>query len=208
VGHVPILSYSPSTGLYQSTIRFSATQRGLGDIRAVGEINNSLVRLHTTYRLQQVANDGQHQDVYADDGNLNLHLAPGSLPGNETYFVVMPPGATPGPLPTGLGVVGFPYAVTASGALAALAKPAILTLRYDPLLLNLGAVPAELGIYRWEPNNQSWQALPSTLDEEHTAVSATVTALGTYALLALAESLRPLRASIYLPIISTMTENQ
>lgn len=32
----------------------------------------------------------------------------------EAYFVVMPPGALPGPLPPGRVLVGAPYDVTAS----------------------------------------------------------------------------------------------
>ena len=54
--------------------------------------------LQTTYRLQRVLNDQRH-DVYSDDGNLSLHLEPGSLPGEEAYLVVMPPGGLPGSAP-------------------------------------------------------------------------------------------------------------
>jgi hypothetical protein len=152
-------------------------------IRARGAVGDSLVRLQSTYRLQRVLSDRSH-DVYSDDGNLSLHLEPGSLLGDEAYFVVMPPGAVPGPLPAGLVLVGDPYDVTASGALVTLEQPAILTLRYDGTLVTLSSAPEGLGIYRWNPIGETWQAVPASLDEGQRVMAAPVTALGTYALLA------------------------
>lgn len=94
----------------------NATKRRMGRIRAVGEVESRLIRLQSTYQLQRVSNDQAH-DVYSTDGNLSLHLESGSLPRNEAYLVVMPPGAIPGPLPEGLVLVGDSYDVIASGAL-------------------------------------------------------------------------------------------
>jgi hypothetical protein len=182
IGHVPTLSYSPVSDTYEGQISFSAAERGMGRIRAVGEVGGGLVRLQSTYRLQRVLND-LGDDVYSDDGNLSLHLGPGSLPGNEAYLVVMPTGALPGTLPPGLALVGDSYDVTASGALAELEKPAILRLRYDGELLSSPVLTDELGIYRWNPNTATWQAVPGSLDQEHRTLAAPVTALGTYALL-------------------------
>jgi len=153
----------------------------MGSLRAVGTRGNSLVRLQTTYRLQRVAGD-ESQDVYSDDGDLALHLEPGSLPGAEAYLVVMPPGAVPGPLPAGRVLVGDPYNVTASGALVTLEKPAILKLHYDQSLV--AGAPAGLGIYRWDPNTDQWQWVPGRIDTEQAAVVAAARTLGAYALLA------------------------
>jgi len=183
VGHAPTLSYSPGTATYEGQISFSATERGTGRIRAVGAVGGGLVRLQSTYRLQRVLND-QSSDVYSDDGNLSLHLEPGSLPGDEAYLVVMPPGALPGPLPEGLVLVGDPYDVTGSGALVTLEKPAVLRLHYDGALVTSASAPAGLGLYRWDPRGERWQAVEGELDEEQRVIVAPVTALGTYALLA------------------------
>ena len=178
----------------------------MGRIRAVGEVGGGLVRLQSTYRLQQVTNERSH-DVYSNDGNLSLHLEPGSLPGNEAYLVVMPPGAVPGPLPAGLVLLGDPCDVTASGALVALENPAILKLHYDGALVNSSSAPPGLGIYRWDPTSETWQAISGNLDEEQKAMVAPVTTLGTYGLLAPPGSwMEPLPYGVFLPIILKNSE--
>jgi hypothetical protein len=182
-GHGPSLSYSSGTDVYTGEISFSATERGTGRIRTMGEVGGSLVRLQSTYRLQRVMND-RDQDVYSDDGNLSLHLEPGSLLSESSYLVVMPPGAGPGPSPAGLVPVGDVYDVTASGALAELAKPAVLTLRLDGALVNSSSAPPGLGIYRWDPNSRTWLALAGEFDETQKAMVTTVSTLGAYALMA------------------------
>ena len=63
---------------------------------------------------------------------------------------------------------------TASGALVELEKPAILKLHYDGALINQSSAPEGLGIYRWNPNSEMWQAVPGGLDEEQRAVVASV----------------------------------
>jgi hypothetical protein len=154
--------------------------------------------LQAAYRLQRTSND-QAQILYSNDGNLSLYLEPGSLPGNETYVAVMPPGAIPGSLPVDqdLVLVGDPYDITASGSVVTLEKPAVLTLRYDGALVNPGVTPEGLGLYRWNSSKHRWQTVPdSRLDEAEKTIVAPVTVLGTYALLA-----PPPSSSIYLPII-------
>ncbi|MFQ5855936.1 MAG: FG-GAP repeat domain-containing protein [Anaerolineae bacterium] len=198
VGQAPTLSYSPASDSYEGQFSFSATMRGMGRIQAAGAVGNSLVRLQSTYRLQRAVND-RGQDVYSNDGDLNLHLEPGSLPGDEAYLVVMPPGAIPGPLPDGLVLVGDPYDVTASGALVTLEQPAVLKLHYDAALVD-GATATQLGVYRWDPSSERWWLVPGTLDEEQRAMVASVRALGTYALLAPAGPwIEP--SQVFLPLV-------
>lgn len=189
-------NYTPTTNTYNGQVSFSASEQGMWRIRAGGTIGNTFVRLQSTYRLQRVVNT-QSQDIYSDDGNLSLHLEIGSLAGSEAYFVVMPPGAAPGPLPSGLVLIGDIYDITASGALVSLEKPGVLALHYDGVLINSSSVPVGLGIYRWNPSSQKWQAVPGSSDEEHRVAVASVTVLGTYALLAPAGS----KQGIFLPVI-------
>ncbi len=182
-GQAPSMSYNSTTNSYEGRVTFSATERGMGRIQAFGVGGNNLVRLQTTYRLQHVTND-QEQDLYANDGNLNLHLESGSLPGNEAYFIIMTPGAIPGPLPDDLVLIGDPYAIIASGALSTLEKPAILTLRYDQTLVSIPEELTGLGIYRWDLNQQVWEKVPGHLDEDRRVMVASITMLDTFALLA------------------------
>ena len=100
----------------------------------------------------------------------------------------------------GWGLVGDPYAVRASGAVVDLETPGLLKLHYDGALV--GRVPEGLGVYRWDPNGEVWQVVPGRLDEEQKALVATVTALGTYALLAPEGSwIEPLPNTVFLPLI-------
>jgi hypothetical protein len=202
VGYAPQLSFSSTTGAYEGQISFSATERGTGRLQVVGEASGDLISLQTTYRLQRVVN-AQGYNVYSNDGNLDLRLEPGTLPGNDSYVVVMPPGAIPGPLPGGLTLVGDPYDVTASGApTLQKSKPAVLSLHYDKALVSGAAPPAGLKIYRWNPASSTWQAIGGTLDLEHRAVTAQITALGTYALLAPSGPWAAPRLEVFLPLVS------
>jgi photosystem II stability/assembly factor-like uncharacterized protein len=198
-GFAPTLSYSPTTDAYEGRISFSANQLGLGHIRTVGSSGNSLVRLQSTYRLQRVINS-TNASIFSNDGNLELHLDSGDLPGSEAYAVVMPPGAIPGPLPAGLTLVGDPYDVTVSGA-ATLQKPAVLSLRYDKALVSGTAPPAGLKIYRWNPNSTTWQEVGGMIDPEHRAVTAQIRALGTYVLLAPPGEWQKPANPIFLPLV-------
>jgi hypothetical protein len=149
-------------------------------------MSDSRVRMHATYRLQQVRND-RFNDVYSDDGNLHLQIDEGSLPADEAYFVVMPPGAIPGPLPAGKTLLGDAYDVSASGALTALEKPAVLAMHFDQFLLP-DSTPAEnMDIYRWDPLEGEWMALGAEVDEEQGALVSTLRALGVYAVLVTGE---------------------
>jgi hypothetical protein len=195
VAYAPVLTGS---GTYIGEISFSATERGTGRIQVAGESGGDLAYLQTTYRLQRVVN-AQGYNVYSNDGNLDLRLEAGSLPGSESYMVVMPPGAIPGALPAGLTLVGDLYDITVSGA-ATLQKPALLSLRYDKALAGGGAPPAGLKIYRWNPVTAAWQAVGSTIDPERRAVTAQVTALGAYALLAPSGPWAAPRLEIFLPL--------
>jgi hypothetical protein len=183
VGQTPLLHYRPSHGTWEGQVQVSAGAHGTGRVQVAAASGAQLVRLQTTYRLQQVRNEVV-QEVYADDGNLSLHLAAGSLPGKDAYLVVMPPGALPGPAPAGRALVGNVYALSGSGALVQLERPGVLTLHYDGGLLGGTGAPVGVALYRWEPGSASWQALASELDAAHQAVVAPVQALGTYALFA------------------------
>ena len=155
----------------------------MGRVRVFGSMDDSRVRLQSAYRLQRVRND-RFSEVYSDDGNFYLQIDGGSLPADEAFFVVMPPGAVPGPLPAGMTLIGDPYDVTASGALVALEKPAALALHYDRHLLPDDFALDGMAVYRWDPVEDVWRMVDSELDEEQGALTGAIRALGIYAILA------------------------
>ncbi len=182
VEYAPVIAYSPTTGTYSGQISFAATEQGLGRVRVFGSMADSRVRMQSNYRLQHVVNN-RFGEVYSDDGNLHLQIDAGSLPASEAYFVVMPPGAIPGPLPPEMTLLGDPYDITASGALTRLEKPAVLAMHYDHHLLADGGTVADLAIYRWNPAEERWDLVPSDVDLSQGALVGTIQSLGTYALL-------------------------
>ena len=182
VEYAPVIAYSPTTGTYSGQISFAATEQGLGRVRVFGSMADSRVRLQSNYRLQHIVND-RFGEVYSDDGNLHLQIDAGSLPASEAYFVVMPPGAIPGPLPPGMTLLGDPYDITASGALTRLEKPAVLAMHYDHHLLVEGVAAEDLAVYRWDPAEGTWVQAPTTEDASQGAHVGIIQALGTYALL-------------------------
>lgn len=194
LGFAPPLSYNSLTRAYEGHLSLNAVERGTGRIRTSGD----LPLLQSTYRLQYVVNT-QAQVVYSDDGNMSLHLEPGSLPSDAAYIVVMPPGATPGPLPADLALVGDVYDVTASGALTVLERPAVLKLHYNSVVTGAPAPPDRLGLYRWDGG--AWQSVPAVVDAKQAAVVASVRTLGTYALMAPPGPWMEPRHYIYMPVV-------
>jgi hypothetical protein len=197
-GFAPTLNYSPTRDTYEGQVTFSADTAGTGQVQVVGDDGGQLVQRQSSYRVQRVVRDAPGE-VFSDDGNLWLYLAEESIPGKAAYLAVMPPGALPGPLPAGMTIVGDAYDLTASGALVALERPALLRLRYDPDLA--AGNPGQIGLYRWEPDRETWQPVAATLNAEHQTLSAPVTLLGTYALLVTTPSSPPLQQQVFLPFV-------
>ncbi len=182
ISRSPELSYSAVREGYEARISFSATARGSGQLRADRRVGGDRAVIQTFYRLQRIEPRGAWE-VFSNDGNLWLNGGPGSLPGQESYLVVMAPGSLPGAPPTGHVVVGEPYDITASGAVVSLEQPAVLSLRYDDALVN-GRLPAGLNIFHWNPTQRTWEPVTSRVDEAQRTLVAEVRTLGMYVLFA------------------------
>ena len=154
----------------------------MGDVNLVGSTSfGDNIRQDLNYHLGAVNGDTE-QNLYSPDGAAWLHLEPGSFTQSNVSMVLMPTGAIPQPLPTGMIAVGQAYALRASGGIIGTTHAAVLRRSYDPSQLGGGATPAVLSIARW--NGSGWQIKSSQLDLEHLTVSAVVEDLGIYVLLA------------------------
>jgi hypothetical protein len=196
------LSYSSVEQAYVGSVNFSApyVQHGTGTVQVLGAGGNSQgISLNSTYALQAVPREGV-TDLYSADGNLHFHLITGTVP-VDAYAVISPLSAVPTEPPAGWQIVGNAYDVKLSGALAMLAKPALLKLSYDGTLINQVAAPEGLSIYHWDPGSENWQIVTSSLDEEQKTMIAPVMSLGTYALLALSGEWSNPTNTIFLPVI-------
>lgn len=120
-------------------------------------------------------------EVIAEDGNLSLAWAdPATIP-FDTYLVIAPSPAPPGPPPEGHRLIGSSYSVRAAGALAESAKPMLLSMGYSELLLD-GTPPQHLAIFAWDAALRSWLNLGGELFD--TTLTTTTARFTTYALMA------------------------
>lgn len=190
------LSYSPVISGYSGSFPLPTTEYGTGSVQILGIDATSLLELYNDYELQSISNGAAH-DIYAPDGNLMVHLTPESLPGDTALLLIQPLLAPPGPLTTTVTLLGTPYHLSASGAVAALQKPMLLKLRVP----KAPALRAEqLILWWWNPALEHWQMVPANFDPEQSALLAVTPNLGSYAVSAITEVRSP--ASLYLPLIA------
>ncbi len=181
-----------------------------GYVNLLGIQNGQTIDLTVDYRLQQTLNIS-HTSLFSNDGNLELHLEPGSLPLDKVHFLIASPWGLPGSLPTGLAAVGEVYEVTASGNVTSLEKPAVLTFHYDSETM-AGFDSDSIAIYQWNPATGTWHPMDTDHSPDDQEVSTVVTDLGIYALLGQPNELAARShqgdlgacgvSSIYLPVIT------
>lgn len=186
------LRLDSNTGDYTGRLVVAQT-RGVGQVRVLGASGGRVARLLSTYRVQEARSD-QLQDLFADDGFLQLHIPPGSVPGERVAIVARATGVLPGLAPAGMQPVGDVYDLTASGAVTRLQGPALLRLYYDGP--PTGVAPE---LYRWDPARQVWERVPAIAGSEPQTLAATIETLGAYALFAPLPP--PARQNIYLPLL-------
>jgi len=123
------------------------------------------------------------QDITSRDGRLQLSLASTDVITFDTYVVVVPSYAPPGPAPHGHQLVSSPYSVRAAGALVTTAKPMGLRLYYDQAAL-AGADPHTLSIFAWYAHPKEWKELGGTLFATQSYLAVATDYFTTYALMA------------------------
>jgi len=122
------------------------------------------------------------QTLQAVDGNLELSLVNTDTIPFDTYAVIVPSYAPPGPLPPGHRLVGSAYSVRAAGALVQTDRPMNLRLYYDEQRL-AGADPHTLAIFGWNAAVKQWVEIGGRLFAVQQYLAAPVTRFTTYALL-------------------------
>ncbi len=182
-----------------------------GYANVYGTHNGQFIDLNVDYRLQQTLNISD-TNLFSNDGNLKLHLEPGSFPLAEVHFLIASPWGLPSPLPTGLAAVGEVYEITASGNMTTLEKPAVLTFHYDSETM-AGFDSESVTIYQWDPATATWHPMDTDHSPDDQEVSTVMTDLGVYALLGNLSEITSrshsndvvcgiaLSESIYLPLI-------
>lgn len=190
------LSYSPVISGYSGSFPMPTAEYGTGSIQIFGIDGANLLELYNDYELQPI-NNGAAQDIYAPDGNLLVHLTAGSLPGDTALLLIQPLLALPGPLTATVTLLGTPYHLSVSGAVAALQKPLLLKVRVP----KTPALDAErLALWWWNPTSAHWQTVPATFDAAQSALLAVTPNLGSYAVSTMTAVRSPVL--LYLPLVA------
>ncbi|HEX5688399.1 MAG TPA: hypothetical protein VFX76_00255, partial [Roseiflexaceae bacterium] len=161
-----------------------------GHAKVLGSNSGQYFELKVDYRIQHAASMTT-TNLFSNDGNLSLFVAPGSLPLAMVDFLIATPWGLPGEAPPDRKLIGEAYEISASNNVTSLQQPATLRLRYDSLQPAASGQPT---IYHWDLTSESWQPLKSSVDAGHHEVIATITELGVYALM-------DSPAKVYLPIV-------
>jgi len=122
------------------------------------------------------------QAINSIDGNLQLTLATTDTVTSDTYIVIVPSYAPPGPPPQGHRLVGSAYSVRAAGALLLTDKPMGLRLYYSDATL-LDADPHTLAIFAWDAFSKKWENLGGRLFYSQQYLSLATSRFTTYALM-------------------------
>ena len=180
IGPANAIPYDLAQGDHRVPVSYVPPARA-GQARVLGDHANQFINMNVDYRLQQ-ANVVSDTTLFSNDGHFKLHLTPGSLPVSAATFLIASPYGLPGPLPTGWGIVGEAYELTASGAITGFERPALLRLSYDPAGAS-GFLTGTLAIHRWDFASGAWNFIGGAHDLERAEVAATTSRLGLYALL-------------------------
>lgn len=178
IGPTGAISYDAAQADHRVQVAFIPEALS-GHARVLGTHANQPISIDADYRLQP-ASRADAADLHSNDGNFKLHLDAGALAIDQAYFAITSPWGLPGPLPAGQEIIGEAYDITVANDITTLARPAVLRLRYDPVV---GSAFRQMRIHRWDFQTNTWQPLPSTLDTERQEMVTSVSSLGIYALL-------------------------
>jgi len=148
------------------------------------QISNTLdILLNANYNFQPVWRD-RDNNLYSDDGNLEMYLPPQAIDG-DGYAIIADTGYLPTPPNNGLEVIGSAYNIRLSGSIAALDKQAILRLHYQSNINNY----TDIAVYYWSPvtttivTTPTWENIGGAQNEVDNTWVVSRKSLGIYALL-------------------------
>lgn len=175
------LPYSDTLDSYVTTVSGFAAQADFADTISITSTEG--LNAPPVGFTRGLARAGQPATITLVDGSVQLQvLSPGTF-SVDTYVVLAPSYAPPGPPPLGYRIVGSAYGVRASGAQPSAGKAMLLDMAYSANSL-AGADPYTLAAFFWNPNLGVWQPLESALDTDNQLVSVVTERFGFYALMA------------------------
>ena len=175
------LTYDNDLGLYtgQFTLNSNLDLKGYGLVEATDAEGNILDK--TSPFFIEIIKFNLLNWLESPDGRMEMLIPPGSITGDPMALVQ--PAAEVKYQQGSMFIIGEPYDVSLSTGENSLLIPATLNLFYSlegQQTMNTEA----LGIYKWDALNQVWVLISTDVDMQHHMISAQITQLGTYAVLA------------------------
>ena len=175
------LSYDSGLGLYtgQFTLNSALDPKGYGLVEATDAQGNILDKIFP-FAIDIIKLDLLTW-LESYNGRMEILLPAGSVTGNP--MAIVQPAPEVNFQQGSLFIIGDPYNVTLATGENMLQLPATLNLFYSVEGQQLMQYQP-LGLYRWDAANEVWVLISTDIDVEHHMISAQITQLGTFAILA------------------------
>ncbi len=190
--NVPLV-YNSSLGLYTGNAVLNEAYDPRGQVQVSAANAQGSVWRQQAFAI--VSADAQtYQHLYSDDNNFEVVLPEGALQADA--FLAIQPAASTGAA-QGQVQLGQAYQVIVSTGQYQTNLPVVINMRFADL--EAGVTADSLHLYRWDEGQRRWvRAGESTVDVEHNILSASVSQLGTFALMSVSG---PEAILVYLPSV-------
>jgi hypothetical protein len=177
---VPLV-YDSGMGAYigQAGLNTGLDLLGSTTVQAVDSSGNTLYN-QVPFILQNVNAEGTTK-LRSADGQMEIFLPQGSLSGAP--IVNIQAASQANLQQSSLRVLGVPYEVNVSDGQNSLLQPAVLNIHFSTSHFDL-LQEGRIGIYQWDEVNETWILISTDIDSENQLISAEITELGTYAVMA------------------------
>ncbi len=175
------MSYDAGLGMYvgQASLDVNLDMSGFARVIATDIYARSVMKI-VPLNLQTL-DPTLPTRVRSSDNRLELLLQPGSIVGDPAITVQFASGMA---LEQGsLRIIGSAYTIVTSNGEYLLNQPAMLNIYYPINQFRL-LDNERLGLYKWDQLSQTWVLVSTDVDSENQLISAEITELGTFAVMA------------------------
>jgi hypothetical protein len=183
------LTYDPNARSYSGTVRLQSDLPYSGTINASAiDTAGQSLDVFTTAMFADALPD-QDTEIVSMDGLVRIYLPVGHLTRSGIFNIT--PLAPLGPSPAGWEIISGPYKLTANAGVGFIGGVALQVGWLNALTNTSSNATA---IYQWDTTRHQWVALDTEMIPDDRIATATITALGTYTVMARIQNY------VYLPL--------